>query len=274
MGVRAVGRSRGAGRSRGVRPRHRPGEQASTEREEDHDRGDHRRLTPERTWLRALGSRRRNRSRNDTRHRRVCRGDEHRGRLAVKRGQQRVPVGRSLGRVLLSAASARAARSGGASGSQLGDGGRSRVQMHVQQGERLVGDERQRARQHPEENHAERVDVARRRRPARRQLAPARGTRPCPGRSRPRSACPHPPRGGRGRSRRASSVLPRRRGRSRASGRDGRDRGRGAAPGRPRCPWRCGTSRRPAEVPSARRSSSVPPGSHSSAMNGPASSSP
>jgi hypothetical protein len=38
------------------------------------------------------------------------------------------------------------------------------VTVHVHERERLVGDERQRARQHPEEDHAERVDVARRRR--------------------------------------------------------------------------------------------------------------
>ena len=49
-------------------------------------------------------------SRNDARHRRVRRGDEHRGRLAAERGQQRVPVGRPLCRVLRGAPPPRARR--------------------------------------------------------------------------------------------------------------------------------------------------------------------
>jgi hypothetical protein len=47
-------------------------------------------------------------------------------------------------------------------GLQLRDGRRNRVQVHVQQCERLVRRERQHAREHPEEDHSERVDVARR----------------------------------------------------------------------------------------------------------------
>jgi hypothetical protein len=45
---------------------------------------------------------------------------------------------------------------------EIRDGRRNRVPVHVQQCERLVRRERQHAREHPEEDHPERVDVARR----------------------------------------------------------------------------------------------------------------
>ena len=59
------------------------------------------------------------------------------------------------------AAAVSAASSGGASGLQRLYGRRRRVPVHVDEREGVVRNERQRARQHPEEDDPERVDVAR-----------------------------------------------------------------------------------------------------------------
>ena len=157
--MRALARSgRGdPGRSRTARLRHRPGEQASPGREEDDGGSDHSRLTPESAarwfcWRRG--------SCNDTGHGCVRRGDEQRGRFVAEGGQQRVPVGRPLCRVLAECGFRECGEARRRIGLQVRDGGWLRVAVHVEQRERLVGGERQRSRQHPEEDHAERIDVA------------------------------------------------------------------------------------------------------------------
>ena len=239
--------SRRPGRRRSVRPRYCPGEQASPEREQDHCRGDHRRLTPESSRRRS--SSRGDRSRNDARHRCVRRGDQHRGRLAAERCQQRVAVGRALRRVLPERRLRERSEVWRRIGLQFRDRRRRRVPVHVQQRKRLVGHERQRARQHPKQDHAERVDVARR--PGRlgggllgREVRGRPQHRPGLGqRARTCNAAGQPE---------VAELRPAflveedvRRLRDRGE----RARDRGVARGPPRCPWRCERSRRAAAVP-------------------------
>ena len=152
-------------------PRHRPGEQSAGGRQEDHDRGDRPLAHVRNDGLLGPGGAAGAAGAGTAgtpRRLSVRRDDERRGRARRRAPPSaRVPsAGRCAGS-LRRAAAASAARSGGASGPQLGiDRGRRRMPVHVHQGERVVRHERQRARQHPKQDHAEGVDVARRRRPA------------------------------------------------------------------------------------------------------------
>ncbi len=158
VGMGVLGDRRAAGRRRAAGPGHGPGEHSARCRKED-DRGGDQRGSPSPIVARRVF--RRSRSRQDSGRLGVGADGDRRGSRSQGR-QQRCSVGRPLCRILPQGRRRQRGELRRRVGLQRLDRGRRLVPVHVDERNRVVRRERQRAGQHPEEDDAERVDVARR----------------------------------------------------------------------------------------------------------------